>query len=162
VTRRRPSCHVSQAQSHFLWCEDRKSLHVVYKGSFGLVLHSAKVSPSRAPLALGGSQVQSYPYLLLSNETHTQSSLISKQVIPYRTHGDTCCSGGSSSKKRSLADFSKNHPQTMKVTTFPTISRHCSNPDVYQLWVHSHHRGWKTTNHHSSTYNKSNDSILKL
>jgi hypothetical protein len=47
-------------------------------------------------------------------------------------------SWGSTPKNRFLADSSKNYPQTMKVATFPTVSRPCSNPDIYQLWVHSH------------------------
>jgi hypothetical protein len=54
----KPLCfHTGQAQSHFLWCETGRSLHVIYKGSFGSALHSAKDSPSRAPLAPDGSQV---------------------------------------------------------------------------------------------------------
>jgi hypothetical protein len=34
------------------------------------------------------------------------TSLISKQVVPYRTHGSTCCPGVSTPKTRSLADSS--------------------------------------------------------
>jgi hypothetical protein len=71
--------------------------------------------------------------------------------------------GGSTPKNQSLADLSKNHPQTMKVATFPTISWPCSNPDIYQLLVHSHRIGWKTTNHYSSTLSQEiNDSTTKL
>jgi hypothetical protein len=93
--------------------------------------------------------------------------LIIQQAIPYQTHGGTCCPGGSTPKNWSLADSSKNHPQTMKVATFPTVSWPCSNPDIYQLRVHSHHTGWKTTNHHkrpqdNSTSRKMEDLINDL
>jgi hypothetical protein len=38
------------------------------------------------------------------------ATLISKQVIPYRTHGGTCCPRGSTPKNQSLADSSRtNH-----------------------------------------------------
>jgi hypothetical protein len=162
VTRKPPCFHTGQTQSHFLWCEAMRPLYAIYKGSFGSFLHSGKVSPSRAPFAPGGSQVWPYPSPLLSNKTDTQSYLISNHDVPYRTCGGTCCTGGSTPKNQSLADLSKNHPQTMKVATFPTVSRPYSNLDIYQLRDHSYHTGWKTTNHHSSTYNKSNNSILKL
>jgi hypothetical protein len=44
----------------------------------------------------------------LSTEHDTQpiAYLISKQAIPYRTRGATCCPGGSTPKIRSLADSS--------------------------------------------------------
>jgi hypothetical protein len=48
--------------------------------------------------------------------------LIIRQAIPYRTHGGTFCPGVLTPKNQSLADSSKNRPQTMKVVTFPTIS----------------------------------------
>jgi hypothetical protein len=51
-----------------------------------------------------------------------EALLISKQTILFRTHGDTCCPGVLTPKNQSLADSSKNHPQTMKVATFPTVS----------------------------------------
>jgi hypothetical protein len=45
---------------------------------------------------------------LHSTEHDTQpiAYLISKQAVPYRTHGGTCCPGGSTPKIRSLADLS--------------------------------------------------------
>jgi hypothetical protein len=92
------------------------------------------------------------PLLHQADPRYSQSSLITKQAIPYWTCGGTYYPGGSTPKNRSLADSSKNHPQTIKVSTFPTLSLHCSNPGIYQIWVHSHRTGWKTRNHHSSTF----------
>jgi hypothetical protein len=73
---------------------------------FRSVLHFAKVFPSKAPLAPDVSHVYPYPSPLLSKNTHTQSSLIYKQVVPYRIHGGTCCHGESTPKNQSLADSS--------------------------------------------------------
>jgi hypothetical protein len=65
--------------------------------------------------------------------TFPKAILSSQQAIPYQTHDGIVCLGWSTPKNRSLADLGKNHPQTMKVVTFPTVSRHCSNPDICQL-----------------------------
>jgi hypothetical protein len=110
----------------------------------------AKVSPQRPLLH---HAVYRYSHTLLcttEQDTLPKAIQIIQQAIPYQTHGSTVCPGWSTPKNRSLADSSKNHPQTMKVATFPTISRPCSNLGIYQLWVHSHRTGWKITNHHSS------------
>jgi hypothetical protein len=61
------------------------------------------------------------------------ASQISKQVIPYRTHGDTCCPGVSTPKIRSLADSSMiNHIPGWNptVSTIPTLLKpqHRSSP----------------------------------
>jgi hypothetical protein len=69
---------------------------------------------------------------------------------------------GSAPKNQSLADSSKNHTQTMKVATFPNVSWPCSNLGIYQLWVHSHRIGSKTTNHHSSTLQQEGWLNIKL
>ena len=64
-----------------------------------------------APLAPCGSQAK-HSALPRATEQDTLSiaSLISKQAVPYRTRGGTGCSGGSTSKNRSLEDSSKtNH-----------------------------------------------------
>jgi hypothetical protein len=111
----------------------------------------AKVSPHR-PL-LHHAVYRYSRTLRCTNEQGTLSKaiLISQQDVPYQTHGGTICLGWSTPKNRSLAYSSKNHLQIMKVVTFPIVSRPCSIPDIYQLWVHSRHTRWKTTNHHSST-----------
>jgi hypothetical protein len=70
---------------------------------------SAKVSPTKAPLAPYGSQVKNHA-IPHSPEQDTQSIifLISKQAILYQTRGDTFCPGVSTPKIRSLED-SSNH-----------------------------------------------------
>jgi hypothetical protein len=40
------------------------------------------------------------------HDTHPIAYLISKQVVPYRTRGDTCCTGVSTPKIQSLVDSS--------------------------------------------------------
>jgi hypothetical protein len=57
--RRLENLHVAMPamHNHTFLCEARRSLHAVYKGSFGSVLHSAMDSPSRTPLAPSGSKV---------------------------------------------------------------------------------------------------------
>jgi hypothetical protein len=73
-----------QAQSHFFGVRPEiTTCH--YQGLFGPVLHSAKVSPSRTPLAPSSSHVYPYPSPLILNKTHTQSFLNSRQVVPYQT-----------------------------------------------------------------------------
>jgi hypothetical protein len=54
------------------------------------------------------------PGLLTTPNSHSSeqgtlptASLISKQVIPYRTRGGTCCPGVSTPMTQSLADSSK-------------------------------------------------------
>jgi hypothetical protein len=74
------------------------------------------------------------------------ASLISKQVVPYRTCGGTCCPGVSTPKTHSLADSS------MKVTTFPTIPNLAQTIASNLTMVTSHQDQWKTntlnTQHH--------------
>jgi hypothetical protein len=55
---------------------------------------SAKVSPATTPLKPCGSQTK-YRVIPYSTEQNTQPIvfLISKQLIPYRTCGSTCCPG---------------------------------------------------------------------
>jgi hypothetical protein len=130
--------------------------------TLGCMTCLAKVSPQRPLLHHAVYRYSHTLHRTTEQDTLPKAILIIQQAVPYQTHGGTVCLGWSTPKNRSLADSSKNHPQTMKVATFPTISWPCSNPGIYQLWVHSHRIGWKTTNHHSSTCNKINDSTLKL
>jgi hypothetical protein len=48
---------------------------------------------------------RSHPHSI-EHDTQPIAYLISKQVIPYRTRGDTCCPGVSTPKIQSLADSS--------------------------------------------------------
>jgi hypothetical protein len=77
-------------------------------------------------------KVWCHPY---STEHDTQpiAYLISKQVIPYRTCGGTCCPGVSTHKIRSLADSSMTNHITWQnpiVSTIPTLLKpwHRSSP----------------------------------
>jgi hypothetical protein len=148
--------------------------------TLGSMTCHANVSPQRPLLH---HAVHGYSHTLhhtIEQGTLPKAILISQQVVPYQTHGGTCCpqgGGGLTPKNRSLADLSKNNPQTMKVATFPIVSRPCSNPSIYPLQVHSHRTRWKTTNHHKrpqdnstsrkmedlindTSYIKSNDSTI--
>jgi hypothetical protein len=81
-----------------------------------------KVSPQRPLLH---HAVYRYSHTLrrtTEQDTLPKVILIIQQVVPYQTHDGTVCPGWSTRKNRSLADSSKNHPQIMKVATFPTIS----------------------------------------
>jgi hypothetical protein len=71
----------------------------------------------------GGHTDMSHPQ---STEHDTQpiAYLISKQAIPYRTRGGTCCPGGSTPKIRSLADLNLKSHITWRnptVSTSPTL-----------------------------------------
>jgi hypothetical protein len=70
-----------------------------------------------------GHTDRSHPH---STEHDTQpiAYLISKQAVPYRTRGGTCCPGVSTSKIRSLADSSMTFHITWRnptVSTIPTL-----------------------------------------
>jgi hypothetical protein len=72
----------------------------------------AQTSPL-APCGFGSSQSMSQRLITKYGAIPTQPSmtqpivfLISKQAIPYRTHGGTCCPGVSTPKIRSIADSS--------------------------------------------------------
>jgi hypothetical protein len=67
------------------------------------------------------------------HDTQPIAYLISKQVIPYRTRGGTCCPGGSTPKIRSLADSSMTSHVTRRNpnrSTIPTLlnPQHRSSP----------------------------------
>jgi hypothetical protein len=73
----------------------------------------AKFSPSwvqqntlMAPLAPYGLVGIAIPVPRFRQDKLTRAFLISQQVVPYRTHGGTCCPGVSTLKIRSLADSS--------------------------------------------------------
>jgi hypothetical protein len=73
------------------------------------------------------------------------TSLISKQAVPYRTHGGTCCLGMSTPMTRSLANLSMTNHITWRI---PAVS---SNPNLAQTtasnltMVTSHHDESKTS-----------------
>jgi hypothetical protein len=58
------------------------------------------------------------------HDTQPIAYLISKQAIPYRTHGGTCCPGVSTTKIQSLVDSSMTSHITWQnptVSTIPTL-----------------------------------------
>jgi hypothetical protein len=133
------------------------------KFTLGSMTCHAKVSPQRPLLHHAVYRYIHTLHRTTEQDTLPKAILIIRQAVPYQTHGGTVCPGWSTPKNMSLADSSKNHPQTTKVATFPAMSRPCSNPDIYSLRVHSHRTGWKTTNQHSSISSQEiNDSITKL
>jgi hypothetical protein len=58
----------------------------------------------------------------IEHDTQPITYLISKQVVSYRTHGDTCCLGVSTTKIWSLVDSSMTNHITWRNTTVSTIS----------------------------------------
>jgi hypothetical protein len=101
--------------------------------TLGSMTYLAKVSPQRPLLHAKVFPQRPLLHHAVYRNNHTlhrtteqgtlnKAILISQQVVPYQTHGGTVCPRWSTPKNRSLADSSKNHPQTMKVATFPIVS----------------------------------------
>jgi hypothetical protein len=72
------------------------------------------------------------------------ASLISKQVVPYRTHGGTCYPRVSTPTTRSLADLSMTNHITWRIPTISTIPNLAQTTASNLTTVTSHHDGWKT------------------
>jgi hypothetical protein len=142
----------AKAQTHFLGVWSRDYYMPFQRFTLGSMTCLAKVSPQRPLLHHAVHRYSHTRLYTIEQDTLPKVILISQQAVPYQTHGGTVYPRWSTPKNRSLPDLSKNHPQTMKVATFPTVSFPCSNPDIYQLRVHSHRTGWKTINHHSSFF----------
>jgi DNA gyrase inhibitor GyrI len=83
-------------------------------------------------------------------DTLSSTSLISKQVVPYRTQGGTCCLGVSTHKARSLADSSMTIHNTWWNPTISTIPTHAQTTVSILTMVTSHHDRWKTNTQHST------------
>jgi hypothetical protein len=112
----------TKAQTHFLgvWPGD----HYMPLQSFTLCSMTChdKVSPQRHLLH---HVVYRYSHTLLCTTeqgTLPKAIQISQEVVPYQTHGGIVYPRWSTPKNRSLVDSSKNHPEIMKVATFPTVS----------------------------------------
>jgi hypothetical protein len=76
----------------------------------------------------------------IEHDTQPIAYIISKQAVPYRTHGDTCCPMVSTPKIRSLADLSMTNHITWRnptVSTIPTLLK-------------PHHRSSTQSNHIST------------
>jgi hypothetical protein len=82
------------------------------------------------------------PIVVPEQDTQPITVLISKQVVPYRTHSDTCCTGVSTPKIRSLADSTTTfHDSINHLHHF----NHCSKYSIDPHTANSHLDGWKTT-----------------
>jgi hypothetical protein len=120
-------------------------------GQSNMQYHSiAKVSQgscgTTAPLALCEPGWVTTPNSHSSEQgTLPTSSLISKQVVPYRTRGDTCCPGVSTHMTRSLADSSMINHITWWIPTISTIPNIAQTIASNLTTVTSHHDGWKTS-----------------
>jgi hypothetical protein len=79
-----------------------------------------------------------------STEQDTQPivSLISKQVVPHRTCGGTCCPGVSPPKIRPLVDSSTTRHDGINHLHH---SNHCPNHSIDPHTVNSHLDRWETT-----------------
>jgi hypothetical protein len=100
------------------------SIAMVSWGSRGTTAPLAPCEPGQVTTPISHSSEQG---------TLLTASLISKQVVPYRTRGGTCCPGVSTPKTQSLADSSMiNHiiGRNPTTTTIATLLKpqHRSSP----------------------------------
>jgi hypothetical protein len=77
---------------------------MLVRSTIALLRFHGVVCGTKAPLAACEPRRGTTPNSHSSEQgTPLATSLISKQAIPYRTRGDTCCPGVSTPKNRSLA-----------------------------------------------------------
>jgi hypothetical protein len=88
------------------------SIANVSRGSRGTTTPLAPCEPERVTTPIPHSSEQ---------DTLSTTSLISKQVVPYRTHGDTYCPGVSTPMTQSLADSSMTNHITWRIPAISTI-----------------------------------------
>jgi hypothetical protein len=110
---------------------------------------SAKVSRTNVPsCTMWFRQVTKYATKYDVNHHSTEQDtqpiafLISRQAIPYRTHGSTCCHRVSPPKIWSLVDSSTTCHDGINHLHH---SNHCSNHNIDPHTAKSHLEGWKTT-----------------
>jgi hypothetical protein len=120
---------------------------------------SAKVSSWLEPLLHLVNQTMFYIFPhTTEQDSQPTASLISKQVIPYRTRDNTYCPRVSTPKTRSLADLSVTVHNTWRNPTVSTIPTHAQTTASNLTMVTSHHDGWKTntlnTQHKSNSTSK--------
>jgi hypothetical protein len=77
-------------------------------------------------------------------DTLPTTSLISKQVVPYRTRGGSCCPGVSTPMTQLLADSSMANCITSWIPTISAIPNLAQTTASNLTTVTSHHDGWKT------------------
>jgi hypothetical protein len=112
----------TKAQTHFLGVWPGDHYLPLQKFTLDSMTRLANVSTQRCLLHHAVYRYSHTLHCTTEQGTLPKAILICQQAIPYQTHGGIVCSGWSTPKNRSLANLSKKHPQTMKVTTFPTVS----------------------------------------
>jgi hypothetical protein len=113
---------------------------------------SAKVSSWLEPLLHLVDQITSCVFLhTVEQDSQLTTSLISKQVPPYRTRGGTYCPGVSAPKTRSIVDSSMTNHITWRISTVSIIPAHAQTKISILTMVTSHHDGWKTTTLNTNT-----------
>jgi hypothetical protein len=113
---------------------------------------SAKVSSWLEPLLNLVDQIMSCvsPHTAEQDSLPT-TSLISKQVIPYRTREGTCCPRVSTPKTRSLANLSMTNHITWRNPTISTIPTHAQTMASILTTVTSHLDRWETKSLNNNT-----------
>jgi hypothetical protein len=156
----------------------QRSLHGITKLYYRSMSCFATVSWQTAPLAVLRFPARSGPFCTMwfsqftqnvtktnhKNTSHSHSTehdtqpiayLISKQVVPYRTRGGTCCPRVSTHKTWSLADSSMTNHITWGIPTVSTIPNLTQTTASNLTMENLDHDKWKTntlnTQHMSNT-----------
>jgi hypothetical protein len=125
---------------------------------------SANVSSWLEPLLHLVHQITSYvfPHTTKQDSLPT-ASLISRQAVPYRTRGGTCCPGVFTPKTRSSVGLSHITWQNPAVST---ITTHVQTTASILTTVTSHFDGWKTESQNNNTsqtqHNKDGKTCTKI
>jgi hypothetical protein len=115
---------------------------------------SAKVSSWLKPLLHLVDHITfcTFPHTI-EQDSQPTASLISKQVVPYRTRGNTCYPRVSTPKTRNLAYSSMTIHNTIRNPTVSTILTHAQTTASNLTTITSHHDGWKTNTLHKTKLN---------
>jgi hypothetical protein len=106
----------------------------------------------RRPLLHRVSRASNYANSHSSEQgTHPTAALISKEAIPYRTHGSTYHPGLSTPNIQSLADSSMTIHITWQNPTVSTIPAHAQTTAAILTTVTSHLDGWRTNTLNTNT-----------
>jgi hypothetical protein len=118
------------------------SIANVFRGSHGTMASLAPREPRRV--------ITSISY---SSERFTLPTvpLISRQAVPYWTHGVTYCPGVSTPQTRSLVDLSLTIHIMWWIPIISTISTHAQTTTSILTTVTSHHDEWKTKTLNNNT-----------
>jgi hypothetical protein len=117
-----------------------------------VLAYSAKVFSYLEPLLHFMHQITFcvFPHTT-EQDSQPTAALISKQVISYRTCGDTYCPGVSTPKTQSLADSNMTNHISWRIPTVSTIPTHAQTTSSNCTPVNSHLDGWKTNTLNNKT-----------